>query len=109
MAATEAIKVTAKLYRRYFVRTLMAGAALPVVMGCAAPQQHARVHVPLPVECKESEPQRPSMPTEALAPGAAPWVLLRAALAEIGRREAYEVQLRTSLRICIAPVGSPAQ
>lgn len=100
--------MTSKYSGKYFLSALTAWAALAVLMGCAAPQQYTRVHVPLPVECKEAEPQRPAMPTEALAPGAAPWVLLRAALAEIDRREAYEVELRTSLRICIAPVAQPA-
>lgn len=49
-------------------------------------------------------PDRPAMPTEALAPGAAPWVLLRAALAEIDRREAYEIQMRAALVACTAPI-----
>lgn len=44
------------------------------------------------------------MPTEALEPGAVPLVLLRAALAEIDRREGYEIQLRTALAICTAPL-----
>lgn len=101
--------MTAKYSGKYFLRTLAAWAALAVLMGCAAPQQYTRVNVPVPVECKEAEPKRPAMPTEALAPGVAPWALLRAALAEIDRREAYEVQLRTSLRICIAPIELQTQ
>ncbi|HTH08693.1 MAG TPA: hypothetical protein VMA55_03930 [Acidovorax sp.] len=44
------------------------------------------------------------MPTEALAPGVAPYHLLQSALAEIDRREGYEVQLRAALRACTARV-----
>jgi hypothetical protein len=43
------------------------------------------------------------MPTEALAPGVSLFELVQAALAEIDRREGYEVRLRTALLICIAP------
>lgn len=42
------------------------------------------------------------MPTKALVPCVLPWTLLRAALAEIDRREAYDVQLRAALVACIA-------
>ena len=44
------------------------------------------------------------MPTEALAPGVAPFVLLRAALAEIDRREGYEQVMRAALVACTAPL-----
>lgn len=62
------------------------------------------VKVPVPVECREPIPDRPSMPTEALADDADPFELLRAALAEIDRREGYELRLRTSLLACTRPV-----
>ena len=42
------------------------------------------------------------MPTEALAPGVTPFVLLRASLAEIDRREAYAGQLAAALASCKA-------
>ena len=83
-----------------FVSTL---AAVLLVAGCAGTPKYTRVNVPVPVECMEVVPDRPAMPTEALAPGAAPWVLLRAALAEIDRREAYEVRMRTALDACTSP------
>lgn len=69
------------------------------LVGCASP---ARVQtlVPVPVECRETVPERPVMPTDALSPGVSPWALLRAALAEIDRREGYEAQLRTALMAC---------
>lgn len=83
---------------------------LPIALlaGCAsAPRvELQRVNVPVPVECREPIPDRPAMPTEALAPGVLPFDLLRAALAEIDRREGYEVQLRAALAVCTAPVGA---
>lgn len=84
-----------------FVPTL---AAALLGAGCAGTPQYTRVNVPVPVECKEVVPDRPAMPTEALSPGAAPWVLMRAALAEIDRREAYEIQMRAALVACTAPI-----
>lgn len=66
-----------------------------------------RVNVAIPVECREPIPDRPAMPTEGLEPGAAPLVLLRAALAEIDRREGYEIQLRTALDNCKRPLKAP--
>ena len=72
--------------------------------GCAGTSQYTRVNVPVPVECDEKVPDRPVMPTEALAPGVPPWVLQRAALAEIDRREAYEVEMRAALVACTTPI-----
>ena len=74
-----------------------------LLSGCAS-TQYTRVNVPVPVECKEAVPDRPAMPTEALTTGAAPWMLLRAALAEIDRREGYELQLRAGLVACTTPL-----
>ncbi|EPD41049.1 MULTISPECIES: hypothetical protein [Delftia] len=62
------------------------------------------VKVPVPVECREPVPDRPAMPTEALADDADPFELLRAALAEIDRRESYEVRLLAALLVCTAPL-----
>lgn len=72
-----------------------------LLAGCGTTS--TQVRVPVPVECKEPVPDRPAMPTEALAPGVAVWELLRAALAEIDRREAYEIKLRAGLVACTAP------
>lgn len=74
-----------------------------LLAGCGATQT-MRVSVPVPVACNESEPARPVYPTEALAPGVPPFILLRAALAEIDRREGYEGELVTALRACTAPL-----
>ncbi len=62
------------------------------------------VKVPVPVECREPTPDRPSMPTEALAEDADPFELLRASLAEIDRREGYEIRLRAALESCVEPI-----
>ena len=73
-----------------------------MVAGCVA--QIQRVNIPVPVECKENAPERPAMPTESLASGVEPFILTRAALAEIDRREGYEVKLRAALVACSAPL-----
>lgn len=83
-------------------------AACALLVGCAV-QKHVeiqRVKVPVPVECREPVPDRPAMPTEALAPGVALFELVQAALAEIDRREGYEVRLRAALLICTTPVAA---
>jgi len=76
--------------------------------GCAAaPRVEVQtVKVPMPVECREPIPERPSMPTEALAEDADPFELLRAALGEIDRREGYEVRLLAALKNCTRPLTS---
>lgn len=51
--------------------------------------------------CKEEEPERPVMPTEALdSATATPDDFAHAAIPEIDLREAYEIELRTALRNC---------
>ncbi|WP_250439970.1 hypothetical protein [Delftia tsuruhatensis] len=74
--------------------------------GCSsAPRVEVEtVKVPVPVECREPIPDRPAMPTDALADDADPFDLLRAALAEIDRREGYEVRLLAALITCTRPV-----
>lgn len=67
-----------------------------------------RVNIAVPVECKEPTPTRPVMPTEALRPGATVDQFAQAAMAEIERREGYEVQLRTGLANCTAPINEAA-
>ena len=65
-----------------------------------------RVNVAVPVECKESTPARPAMPTEALRPGATVDQYVQASAAEIERREGYEGLLRTALAACTAPIAA---
>lgn len=88
---------------KYAGRLLVPAIAALMLAGCGATQS-VRVHVPVPVECKEDVPERPAMPTELLMPGATPWVLLRASLAEIDRREAYEIKMRAALVACTTPI-----
>lgn len=75
--------------------------------GCSSvPQVEVQeVKVPVPVECREPIPDRPAMPTETLADDADPFELLRAALAEIDRREGYEVRLLAALMAGTRPIG----
>ncbi len=44
------------------------------------------------------------MPTEALRPGATVDQYAQASMAEIERREGYEVQLAAALAICTRPI-----
>ena len=94
--------MTAKYSRKY--SGLVTLAAVALLAGCAAAPPSTRVHVSVPVACKEQEPERPVMPTDSLRPGTPPWVLHQSALAEIDRRKAYEIKLVTALRACIAPL-----
>lgn len=58
------------------------------------------VKVAIPVECREPVPDRPVMPTESLQRGVSISTFVKAAQAEIERREGYEGQLRTALQNC---------
>lgn len=75
-----------------------------------APQEIStvQVKVEVPVECRVDMPVRPVMPTEQLAakpqrPDVAQYT--RAAIAEIKRREGYELVLRANLEKCTAPIN----
>ena len=94
--------MTAKYSPKY--SGLAALAIVALLAGCATAPPSTRVHTSVPVVCKEQEPERPVMPTDSLRPGAPPWLLHQSALAEIDRREAYEIKLVTALRACIAPL-----
>lgn len=85
------------------MRAIALIAASAFLVGCGT-VKHARVRVPVPVACAEQVPEKPVFPTQSLSPGAAPFVVMRAALAEIDRREGYEVQLVAALRACTAPL-----
>lgn len=81
---------------------IMLAVALAMLMGCNATM--TQIKVPVPVACQETEPGRPVMPTDRLMPGAPLDAVVQAATAEIERREGYEIQLRTALLACIAPI-----
>lgn len=87
---------------RYAGAIILAAAALAMLFGCNATM--TTIKVPVPVECKEKEPDRPIMPTDRLLPGAPLDDKAKASIAEIERREAYEIKLVTALRACIAPI-----
>ena len=87
------------------MRAIALIAASAVLAGCGTART-VQVRVPVPVPCLEAEPARPAMPTESLRPGAPPFILLRAALAEIDRREGYETELLAALRACTAPIAA---
>lgn len=80
--------------------------------GCAAPApprvQVQRVNVPVPVVCKVHAPTRPAMPTEGLPDDVTLDAFAAAAIAEIERREGYEVRLRAALAACTAPPATSA-
>lgn len=84
--------------------TLLLGALALAGCGSVPRVEIQEVKVPVPVECREPIPDRPAMPTDALADDAGPFELLRAALAEIDRREGYEVRLLAALMVCTAPL-----
>ena len=77
-----------------------------LLTGCGtAPRvEIQRVAVPVPVECKEPVQARPVMPTESLGGTATLDQFAQAAIAEIERREGYEVELRTALENCRKPI-----
>lgn len=87
---------------RRFMSIILAAA---VLAGCAAslPQVEIQtVKIAVPVECREAEPERPQMPTDALPLDADVDQYVQAAAAEIARREGYEELLRTALGNCRA-------
>ena len=88
---------------------LLLGALVLVGCGAVPRVEVQEVKVPVPVECREPIPDRPAMPTAALADDADPFNLLRAALAEIDRREGYEVRLLAALQACTQPVSRTMQ
>ena len=75
--------------------------------GCATKQEPVRVAVPVP--CRVAMPQRPVMPTESLAPDVALDDFVAASVAEIERREGYELQLRAALAACAGGSSASAR
>lgn len=70
--------------------------------GCGATIQ--TVKVPVPVECRETVPDRPVMPTEQFKAKPTLDQYTQSAQAEIERREGYEGQMRAALVACTAPI-----
>ena len=89
-----------------FARTLVAVAVLALA-GCAVPRvELQRVSVPVPVACQEPMPARPMMPTEGLRPPVTLDAFAAAAMAEIERREGWELELVAALEACRAPIAA---
>lgn len=87
------------------MRAIYFVACCAMAAGCTTtkettPVELQKINIAVPVPCQVATPERPAMPTEALAPGADPFGLLRAALAEIDRREGYELKLLSALEAC---------
>lgn len=81
--------------------------AAVLLAGCAVPRvELQRVSVPVPVACQEPMPARPSYPTESLLPPVSLDAFAAAAMAEIERREGYEIELVTALEACRAPIAA---
>ncbi len=72
--------------------------------GCETLAKVLPGRVAVPIECKETMPTRPSMPTELLGLDASVDAYVQAAEAELQRREGYEGDLRTALATCIKPI-----
>ncbi|WP_366936034.1 hypothetical protein [Acidovorax sp.] len=89
------------------MKTAIALIAACALSACGATRNHVeiqRINVAVPVACQEPTPTRPVMPTEALRPGATVDQFAQAAMAEIERREGYEVQLVAALEVCTKPL-----
>ena len=98
--------MTAIYSKNYSIAAILI-AACAFLAGCAA-KKHVevqRVAVPIPVQCQEPVPARPVMPTESLGGGATLDQFAQAAMAEIERREGYEVELRAALENCRKPIN----
>ena len=72
--------------------------------GCGAFSARTVTKVPVAVECRETVPERPVMPTEQFTDKPTVDQYTQAAQAEIKRREGYEVKLRTALVVCTTPI-----
>lgn len=73
---------------------------LLALAGCTTAPDAIEVRVPVPIPCKEPVPERPTMATDALRPGADLFTFATHAQAEIEVREAYEVRLLRALNAC---------
>lgn len=84
------------------VAAILIAASLAMLSACGATVQ--TVKVAIPVACQTTEPSRPVMPTDMLMPGASLDRFAQAAIAEIERREGFELKLIAALRSCIEPL-----
>jgi type IV pilus biogenesis protein CpaD/CtpE len=76
---------------------------LALLAGCTTPPT-TTVKVPIAVQCRETVPERPIMPTESFKVRPLIDEYVKASQAEIERREGYEGKLRAALEACTAPI-----
>lgn len=86
---------------------LVVACAAVLLTGCTTTQL-MEVKVPVPVECRESVPPRPVMPTEQFSQKPGLDDFTKAALAELEIREGYETRLRQVAETCTKPI-KPAE
>lgn len=80
----------------------LAAIFLVTCTGCTTTPVTQIVKVPVPMQCQETVPDRPAMPTEGLKAGATSLhQYVTASQAEIERREGYEGKLRAALVACM--------
>lgn len=85
------------------MRAALLGLSAALLTGCVVGPP-VRVNVPVPVECRAKEPERPALPTNALALGVSVDRWVAAAQAELLLRDGYEHELRAALSECIGDV-----
>lgn len=78
-----------------------------VLAGCNTAPRLQVVNVAVPIVCQETVPPRPAMPTEVLKQKPMLLEFVKAAAAEIERREGYESKLRAALVECTRPIEDP--
>lgn len=79
-------------------------AMLMLLTACGTTPVVTAIKVPVPIQCQETVPDRPAMPTEGFTEKPTLDQYVRAARAEIERHNGYETQLRTALEACTAPI-----
>lgn len=77
---------------------------LSLLTACSSAPVLTEVKVPVPVECRESVPERPAMPTEGFTSKPTIDQFAVAAWAEIEIREGYETRLRQVAETCTKPI-----
>lgn len=81
----------------------IAALAVLTLTGCGT-TSFFTVKVPVAVECRETVPDRPVMPTEQFKDKPTLDKFTQAAQAEIERREGYEKHMRAALVACTTPI-----
>lgn len=74
--------------------------AVLALSGCATTGGLTTVKVPIAIACNQQVPPRPDMPTEQFQTEPSLDEFVQGALAEIERREGYEIELREALIAC---------